>query len=88
MYIVQSDLEETNLMSYDVLKLVRLWKIWLLKYVCSYWTLAFFEQERNLKAFTVAKLYFNVGELDQAIKFLDKYDSARKNAPQVSQDNF
>merc|ERR1712045_301468 len=40
------------------------------------------EQERNLKAFTVAKLYFNVGELDQAIKFLDKYDSARKNAPQ------
>ena len=41
------------------------------------------ETERNLKAWTVAKLYFNVGEHDLAVKFLDKYDSARKNAPQV-----
>ena len=36
-----------------------------------------------LQAWTVAKLYFKIGEHDLAIKFLDKYDSARKNAPQV-----
>lgn len=46
------------------------------------------EIERNLKAWTVSKLYFNVGEHDLAIKFLDKYDSARKNAPQVLKQDF
>ena len=39
------------------------------------------EQERDLKAWTVAKLYFTVGEYDQAVKFLDRYDNVRKNSP-------
>ena len=36
--------------------------------------------ERDLKGLTVAKLYFNIGEYQTALVFLDKYDSCRKNS--------
>ena len=38
------------------------------------------EAERNLKAFTVAKLYFNVGEYETARRYLQKYLSVRENS--------
>ena len=38
------------------------------------------EIEKDLKCMTVAKLYYNVGEYQTAIVYLDKYDSCRKNS--------
>ncbi len=38
------------------------------------------ESERNLKAFTVAKLYYNVGEYEAARKYLVRYLSVRENS--------
>ena len=38
------------------------------------------ESERNLKAFTIAKLYVNVGEYETARKYLAKYISVRENS--------
>lgn len=38
------------------------------------------EVERNLKGFTIAKLYFNVGDFETARKYLAKYISVRENS--------
>ena len=39
--------------------------------------------ERSLKYFTVARLYFNVGEDQLALKYLDKYCEARPSSAQA-----
>ena len=36
------------------------------------------EVERGLKAFTIAKLYYNIGEYSTALVHLEKYDTVRK----------
>ncbi len=36
--------------------------------------------EKDLKCLTVAKLYYNVGEYQAALVYLDKYDTSRKNS--------
>jgi E3 SUMO-protein ligase RanBP2 len=41
------------------------------------------ESERTLKAFTVAKLYYNVGEYESARKYLAKYIAIRDNSSQA-----
>ena len=41
------------------------------------------EAERKLKAFTVAKLYFSVGEMQEAKRYLDKYITVRENSSQA-----
>lgn len=38
------------------------------------------ESERNVKAFTIAKYYFNVGEYETARKYLVKYISIKPNS--------
>ncbi len=38
------------------------------------------DTERNLKAFTVAKLYYNVGEYESARRYLARYISVRENS--------
>ena len=38
------------------------------------------QTERNLKAFTIAKLYYNVGEFESARKYLVNYISVRENS--------
>lgn len=38
------------------------------------------ESERNLKAYTVAKMYFNIGEYETARKYMAKYLSVRENS--------
>lgn len=37
--------------------------------------------DRCLKGYSVAKLYFSVGDHRSALQFLDKYDKVRKNSP-------
>ena len=41
------------------------------------------EKERSLKYFTVARLYFNVGESGLALKYLDKYCDVRPSSAQA-----
>ena len=41
------------------------------------------EKERYLKYFTVARLYFNVGEAGCALKYLDKYCDVRPSSAQA-----
>ena len=38
------------------------------------------EDERGLKAITVAKLYYDVGKYSCALSYLDKYDNFRTNS--------
>lgn len=38
------------------------------------------ESERNLKAFSVSKLYYNVGEYEAARRYLVRYLSVRENS--------
>ena len=38
------------------------------------------ETERNLKAFSIAKLYFAVGDYESARRYLDKYLTVRNNS--------
>lgn len=35
------------------------------------------DSDRSLKGFTIAKLYFNVGDFNTAIVYLDSYDTVR-----------
>lgn len=39
--------------------------------------------ERSLKYFTVARLYFNVGESELSVKYLDKYCEVRPSSAQA-----
>ena len=41
------------------------------------------EKERSLKYFTVARLYFNIGEEGLALKYLDKYCNVRPSSAQA-----
>lgn len=40
------------------------------------------EAERNLKGYTVARLYYGIGEHNLALKYLDKFDQVRSNSAQ------